>query len=138
MKYYIYKQIRDIIQKGEKPKRVVERVYFRGKQKTHEKLIYVGEADLTDEFFIVGSETQFTDIVDLNDVEVQYTASLKNGRLATFKHSFQEMLERAKDGIMPYISFAEYKVNEKATKLLIKGELHSLEKPVKMIYENEI
>lgn len=82
---------------------------------------YLGEADLDDDYFIPGSVSHFYPINNLNEVSLTYEASLENGRMSTFVHTFQELLERAKEGILPYISFAEYKVNKKPV-VTVKGQ----------------
>lgn len=92
----------------------VHRMYYTSKLKDKdmdESMTFVGEAMLSDDYFIIGSETQHTSILDLNQVEFCYTATTKNSRLVEFSHTFQEMLERAKEGILPYISFDGHRVN---------------------------
>lgn len=53
---------------------------------------------------------QYTDIKDLNDIQLEYTVVLKDGSVSTFTHTFQSMLINAKNGVLPYLSFAEYRV----------------------------
>ena len=119
-KWYIY--LDSYIDKKTKQD-VVSRRYYR-KQLVGKHLLpnlkYIGEALLSDDYFITGSTTKFSYITDLNSVELEYTATLSNGRIATFTHSIQELLERAKEGILPYISFAQHKVLKKP-KLIING-----------------
>lgn len=104
-------------------KRFKCRRYYQKKlsKKEQKDLIYVGKADLTKHYFIVGSEPHIFDIDSLEDIELEYTAYLKSGRKSTFKMTLQERLERAKEGILPYLSFKEHRVAKKPT-ILFKGQ----------------
>lgn len=121
-KYYIYQEL---IKDRKTKKDYLHNIYYRQKVKETEALKYVGEANLSNDYFIVGCQTQYSDIIDLNDIELQYSATLKNGTVSNFKHSIQDLLTKAKEGILPYISFAEYKVS-KSPRIVIKGKLHTI------------
>lgn len=109
-KYYIYREENTDPKTG---KPYATRRYYEGKlKKVPERCKFVGTAELSDDYFIVGSETHHAAITDLDDIILQYSATLKNGDIAMFRHSVQEMLRRAKQGIMPYISFAGHKVQK--------------------------
>lgn len=133
-KYYIY------LKTGTKPKTKepeVFRMYFTSKVKEKDmsdNMEYVGCAELSEDYFIIGSETQYTSVVDLNQVELCYTANTKNGRISEFSHTFQEMLERAKEGILPYISFSGHKVNRLPI-LKINGKKHSVKNKLELEIE---
>lgn len=106
------------------------RRYYRKELKPcPSNLLYVGQAELSDEYFILGCETQHTDIVDLNDVELHYKAALKDGQVVSFRHTFGDLLVKAKEGIMPYLSFSGFRVVG-VPKLIIKGKLHSTKNPL--------
>lgn len=77
----------------------------------------------TDDYFIIGSETHTTDIVDLRDIELEYSAAVVDGSVSYFRHNLQDMLIKAKEGFYPYINFKGFKVNRKP-KLVIKGKVH--------------
>jgi hypothetical protein len=129
-KWYIY------LYKGVDPKTkepYLCRRYYKKKIKDN-NLTFVGEAELNDEYFIIGCETHYTNIVDLNDIRLEYSATLKGGVITKFSHSFQDMLIKAKEGIIPYISFAECRVNNKP-KLIIKGKHFNIHDDKTMVYE---
>lgn len=121
-KYYIYQEL---IKDRKTKKDYLHNIYYRKKVKETKSLKFVGEATLSDDYFIVGCQTQYSDIIDLNDIELQYSVTLKNGTVSNFKHSIQDLLNKAKEGILPYISFAEYKVS-KSPRIVIKGKLHTI------------
>lgn len=103
---------------------LVTRAYYKKKlNKVPPNLTYVGEAMLTDDYFIIGSETHTTDIVDLRDIELEYSAAVVDGSVSYFRHNLQDMLIKAKEGFYPYINFKGFKVNRKP-KLVIKGKVH--------------
>lgn len=134
VKYYIY--LEKNIDNETKEKYVCRR-YYRKKLKSKdmsERLSYVGEAELSDGYFIIGSETHYTNFVDLNDIEFEYTALLKNRGKSIFRHTFQEALERAKEGILPYISFREHRVINKPI-LRINGKTHKAHNPLNLQIE---
>lgn len=87
---------------------------------------YVGSAELSDDYFIVGSETHFTNIIDLSDIELEYSAVLKNNKVSTFKITIEDLLYKAKEGILPYISFNGFKVTKKPI-LRVKGIKHTVD-----------
>jgi hypothetical protein len=95
----------------------------------HKKL--VGEAMLSDDYFIVGCQTRYTNIVDLDDVSLVFSAKLKDGTYSTFEYTIQEMLRRAKEGILPYLSFAEFKVT-KSPILKVNGKKHKAFDPTSL------
>ncbi len=121
-KYYIYQEL---IKDRKTKKDYLHNIYYRQKVKETEALKFVGEATLSDDYFIVGCQTQYSDIIDLNDIELEYSATLKDDTISNFKHSIQDLLTKAKEGILPYISFAEYKVSKKP-RIVIKGKLHTI------------
>jgi hypothetical protein len=121
-KWFIY------LNKGVHPKtkeEYISREYYRRKVKTSDTLIFVGEAELSEEYFIINSETHFTDIISLEDIEVEYSATLKNKTVSTFKYTFSDLLIKAKEGLLPYLSFDGFKVSSKP-KLIIKGKKHKV------------
>ena len=128
-KYFIYLDTR--YNKKQKKHYHARRYYLKKLDKLPENLTYVGNAMLSRDYFIMGSETQYTDIIDLNSVEIQYTAILENGRKTFFSHTFQDLLERVKCGILPYISFKGHKVQGDC-KLIINGKLHEVVDPLKL------
>lgn len=90
----------------------MERRYYRSKLKNPpENLKLVGIAQLELDYFITGSETKFMEINSLSDISVEYRATLESGTRTTFEHNVQELLRRAKEGIMTYISFSGFRVS---------------------------
>lgn len=59
------------------------------------------------------NEDVYSEFSLLTDVELTYEAILLNGEKSRFTHDLQTMLYRAKEGILPYISFKEHVVNSK-------------------------
>jgi len=112
-----------------------ERRYYKRKlNKLPEGVLFVGEAMLEDNFFIPNSETAYTSFIDLNDISICYTAELANKQVANFEHTLLEMLYKAKEGIMPYLSFAGFKVSKKPI-IKIHGRKHNISKPLNLNYE---
>lgn len=102
------------------------RRYYRKKlKKPSDRLKYVGSAELSEDYFIPGSETKYTEVIDLDHVSLVYKAAVRGGRIKEFEETFQGMLERAKDGIMPYISFAGHRVLNKPI-LKVNGKRHKV------------
>lgn len=128
-KYYIYQEL---IKDRKTKKEYLHNIYYRSKVKERESLKFVGEATLSNDYFIVGCQTQYSDIIDLNDIQLEYSATLKNGTVSNFKHSIQDLLTKAKEGILPYISFAEFKVSRKP-RVVIKGKLHTIKSPMELL-----
>lgn len=104
--YYIYIYISTDTQGNE----YLERRYHTKKIKERDDLIYVGEAQLADDYFITGAETKYKEITSLSDISVEYTATLNNGQTTRFSHNLQNLLLRAKEGLLTYISFEGFKV----------------------------
>ena len=123
MKYFIY------LEKFVDPKtkeKTVSRWYYRKKVKSpREELTYVGEADLTDDYFIINCETHYTNIVDLSDVSLCFRAKLKDNKFYNFEYTLEEMLLRAKRGDLCYLSFDGFKVTNQPV-LKINGKKHSV------------
>jgi hypothetical protein len=100
-KYFIYKM-------------TVEGLTFKKYSETklpiNKHCTFIGEGTFTEDYF-KHFESVYSEFVDLADVELTYEAKLTNGNTSTFVHNLRDLLIKAKDGILPYISFAEYKVN---------------------------
>lgn len=127
-KWYIYleKNVQNDPKKSNFGEEYFTRRYYRGKldkkalRKQPSIVKYIGEAELDEDYFITGSVTKHFPITDFNDVVLNYRADLKNGRVSDFTHTVQELLERAKEGILPYISYAEHRVRKPF--VTIKGQ----------------
>ena len=126
-KYFIY------LEKNKDSKTKEEytcRRYYRKKLKPiPERLQFVGTAELSKDYFIVGSETHHTDIIDLSSIELEYTAVLRGGSTTSFRHNIQDLLHKAKEGYMPYITFEGFKVTKKP-RLVITGKKHTTNNPL--------
>lgn len=71
----------------------------------------IGEGSFAEDYFI-HFESVYSEFVDLSDIELTYEATLVNGSTSTFVHNLRDLLIKAKEGILPYISFAEFRVNK--------------------------
>lgn len=67
---------------------------------------------------------------------MEYSATVGDGSVNHFRHNFQDMLIKAKEGFYPYINFSGFKVNRKP-KLVIKGKVHKVHNNNKIIYFDE-
>lgn len=105
----------------------VQRRYYRHKLKSYDpdRLKYVGKAELSEDYFITGSECKYTEIIDLDQVSLVFRAVLRNKKISEFEFTLDEMLYRAKEGILPYLSFAEHRVLDKPI-LKINGKRHRI------------
>lgn len=130
-KWYIYNAItRDKKTKEE----FAERRYYKVKlNRLPEGVNFVGEAVLSKDFFIPGSETGYTSFIDLSDISLSYTAELSNKQVVNFEHTLSDLLFKAKEGIMPYINFSGFRVSKKPI-IKINGKKHNISKPLELEY----
>lgn len=101
-KYFVYKLIVDD---------VVKRHYSRIQLKETKKCTLVGEGIFSDEFFNDSCDEMYSEFNNLEDIRLTYQAKLKDGETREFSFDLDTLLRKAKDGLLPYISFAEHKVS---------------------------
>lgn len=89
------------------------------KESKHCKLL--GTCTVTDEYFIDSNETVFSEFKDLSEVELTYEADLISGEKHRFSFTLSQLLVKAKEGLLPYISFKEHLVNNNPV-ITIKGK----------------